>query len=252
MTPTTKGPTTNGPDRAMVLAAGLGTRMRPITETTPKPLIEVGGRSLIDHCLDRLDEAGVETVVVNTHHMADKLERHLKQRERPVIEFSREEKLLETGGGVKKALDLLGAGAFYVLNSDMLLLNGPQSALRRLADEWDDTRMDGLLLLHSTVSAQGYVGLGDFGVDSLGRIERRREREVTPFMFTGTQILHPRLFDNIPETEFSLNLVYDRALAGRRLYGVIHDGECFHVGTVDGLAAAGEFLQELYPGRRYR
>lgn len=245
-------PSIPSPRRAMVLAAGLGTRMRPITETTPKPLIEVGGRPLIDHCLDRLEEAGVESVVVNTHHLADKLERHLKLRKRPAIEISREQTLLETGGGVKKALALLGDQPFYVMNSDMLLLNGPQSALRRLAEQWDDSRMDGLLLLHSTVSAQGYAGLGDFGVDALGRIERRREGEVTPFMFTGGQILHPRLFADVPDSEFSLNLLYDRALAQRRLYGVVHDGECFHVGTVDGLAAANEFLDELYPGRRYR
>lgn len=240
------------PRRGMVLAAGLGTRLRPITETTPKPLIQVGGRALIDHCLDRMMEVDIESVVVNTHHLAEKVERHLGQRDAPRIEFSREDTLLETGGGVKKALSLLGEQPFYVMNGDMLLLNGPQSALRRLARHWDAARMDALLLVHSTVSAMGYQGLGDFIVDPMGRVERRREAEVSPFMFTGTQILHPRLFDDMPAEEFSLNLLYDRAIGRRRLYGVVHDGECFHVGTPEGLSEASQFLQELYPGRRYR
>ena len=161
------------PAKAMILAAGLGTRMKPLTDTLPKPLVEVAGGTLIDHVLDRLEQAGIAHVVVNTHHLADQLEKHLGGRGSPDIEFSREQELLETGGGIAKALPLLGQDAFYAVNSDAFWLNGPYDALRRMAETWDDGAMDGLLLLHSTVEAYGYTGVGDFCAGGDGLLSRR-------------------------------------------------------------------------------
>ena len=242
----------NAPKTAMVLAAGLGLRMRPVTETLPKPLVEVGGRTLLDRILDRLGDAGVDKVVVNLHHLGSLIETHLAPRLKPAIEFSPEAELLETGGGVAKALPLLGDGPFWVANGDVLWLDGPGSALGRLAAAWDDARMDGLLLLHETVNAYGYQGRGDFLADPLGRLVRRPECQVTPFLFTGVQILHPRLFATAPAGPFSLNRLYDRAIAAGRLYGVIHDGEWFHVGTPEALAEAEAYLSVRYAGRTRR
>lgn len=240
------------PEKAMVLAAGLGLRMRPITDTLPKPLIEVDGRSLIDRVLDRLEEAGVGEVVVNVHHLAERVENHLRRRRKPRIVFSREDELLETGGGVAKALPLLGAAPFWTVNADVLWLDGPYSALRRLAALWDDQRMDALLLLHSTVNAFGYAGGGDFMVDPDGCLRRRPELEVSPYLFTGIQLLHPRLFRDAPRGRFSLNVLYDRAIESGRLHGVVHDGEWFHVGTPDGLSAAQGYMRLRYAGRERR
>jgi MurNAc alpha-1-phosphate uridylyltransferase len=236
----------------MVLAAGLGLRLRPVTETLPKPLIAVGGRALLDRALDRLGEAGVEKAVVNLHHLGSLIERHLARRPTPAIEFSREAELLETGGGVAKALPLLGDGPFWVANGDVLWLDGPGPALGRLAAAWDDARMDGLLLLHETVNAYGYRGRGDFLADPLGQLVRRPECEVAPYLFTGVQILHARLFAGAPAGPFSLNRVYDRAIEVGRLYGVVHDGEWFHVGTPDGLAEAEAYLSQRYAARELR
>ena len=241
-----------GPTTAMVLAAGLGTRMLHLTKDRPKPLIEVDGRALIDHMLDRLAEAGVEHAVVNLFHMADQLEKHLAGRTEPRITTVMEPERLETGGGVANALTLLGDEPFYVANSDALLLNGPHPILPRLAAGWDDEKMDGLLLLHSTVEAFGYEGYGDFCAEPDGLLTRRPESEVSPWLFTGVQILHPRLFKDLPEGPFSLNVLYDRAIADGRLYGVVHDGEWFHVGTPQGLAYAEEYMSERFAGRRYR
>jgi len=240
------------PERAMILAAGFGTRMRPITETLPKPLIKVGGRTLLDHTLDRLDDEGVKTVIINVHHLGQMIEDHLKRRKSPGIVFSRESEILETGGGIAKALPELGEQPFLVVNADVMWLNGPHSALQRMADAWDDARMDGLLLLHSTVDAYGYAGMGDFNVDPAGVLSPRPERELSPFLFTGIQILHPRLFKDAPEGRFKLNVLYSRAMEERRLYGVIHDGEWFHVGTPEGLADAETYMQERYPGVKRR
>lgn len=226
------------PAKAIVLAAGRGTRLRPLTEDRPKPLIELCGRTLLDRILDRLDAAGVETVVVNTHHLADRVEAHLEARRSPRVEISREEELLETGGGVARALDRLGPGPFYALNGDVLWLDGTQSALRRLGAAWRDEDMDALLLLHPAVSAQGYGGSGDFFLDQLGRVRRRKDREVAPYVFTGLQILHPRLFEGAPAGAFSLNVLYDRAEAAGRLHGIVHDGEWFHIGSPAALAWA--------------
>ncbi|MBM3581547.1 MAG: nucleotidyltransferase family protein [Alphaproteobacteria bacterium] len=237
---------------AMVLAAGLGTRLRPLTDRLPKPLVPVAGLTLLDHALDRLAAAGVTTAVVNLHHLGDMIAEHLKGRSAPKIILSREERRLETGGGVRHALPLLGAGAFFVVNADVLWLNGPYDALRRLQNDWRESEMDALLLLLETTAAFGYDGAGDFLADPAGRLARRPEREIAPYLFTGVQILHPRLFEDAPAGAFSLNVLYDRALAAGRLYGVVHDGEWFHVGTAEGLAEAEDFLRVRYPGTKRR
>lgn len=238
--------------RAMVLAAGFGVRMRPITDTVPKPLVEVHGRTLIDRLLDRLVDAGVETVVVNTHHLGDRLHAHLDQRNDVEILFSPEDPILETGGGIAKALPLLGKEPFFACNGDAMWLNGSQDALKRMLGEWQDDDMDALLMLHSTVEAYGYRGNGDFIIDQLGLLARKPESEVSPYLFTGVQILHPRLFKNVPEGAFSLNVVYDRAIGNDRLYGIIHDGEWFHVGTPEALEDVETYLQLRYAGVKRR
>lgn len=221
------------PKRAMVLAAGLGTRMRPITLTTPKPLVSVAGRTLLDRALDHMAEAGVERLVVNTHWLAGKVEAHLAGR--TDITLSHEEVLLETGGGVTKALPHLGDEPFFVANSDIIWTNGGIPALRRLAEAWDDARMDALLLLQPTATAVGYEGNGDFFLDPAGIPRRRRDREVAPLLFSGVQILAPRLFKDAPEGKFSLNILYDRALEAGRLAAIVHDGRWYHVGTPEAL-----------------
>jgi len=241
------------PRRAMVMAAGFGKRMRPITNNLPKPLIEVAGRSLLDRAIDRLEEAGIETVVVNTHHLGHLIEQHLRQREAPEILISpEEEQILETGGGVAHALHLLGDEPFYVVNGDSMWLDGFESALWRMWRQWDDDKMDALLLVHSTVTAFGYSGRGDFLLDPLGRISRRPEQEDSPYLFSGIQILHPRLFEGCPEGAFSLNLLYNKAGEAERLYGIVHDGEWFHVGNPDGLAEAEDYLTQRWPESRRR
>jgi len=246
-------PQTIHPTSAMVLAAGLGTRMRPLTDNTPKPLVEVNNRTLIDHVLDRLHDGGVTDVVVNLHYFGDQVENHLNRRATPSITYSWEkDELLETGGGVAKALPDLGENPFWVVNSDALWLNGPTNMMSRMCQVWDDSRMDGLLLLHSTVDAYGYGGTGDFNADPDGKLTRRQEQEITPWLFTGIQILHPRLFKSAPDGPFSLNLLYDQALENDRLYGMVHDGEWFHVGTPDGLSDAEEYMKYRYAGIKRR
>ena len=240
------------PTRAMVLAAGLGSRMGALTEDRPKPLIRVGGRALIDHALDRLQAVGVGDVVVNLFYLADHIRDHLAGRSAPATQYSEETERLETGGGVTNALGLLGDEAFYVVNADAFWLNGSMDALGRLAASWDDETMDGLLLLHSTVDAYGYDGRGDFLCAADGRLTRRPESEVAPWLFTGIQILHPRLFRDAPEGAFSLNLLYDRALEAERLFGVVHDGEWFHVGTPEGLDEAETYLGERFAETKHR
>jgi len=236
------------PKRAMVLAAGLGTRMRPITDTTPKPLVRVRGRALIDCTLNRLAEVGVETCVVNVHHLADQVRDHVADRTQPAVAISDEtDTLLETGGGVRKALPLLGDDPFYVINGDVLWLNGVRPALTRLAVHWDDARMDALLLVLRLVGAHGYEGRGDFFLDPVGRPRRRLAHEIAPFVYAGVQILSPRLFEDTPEGPFSLNRLYNRALDEDRLWALPHDGEWYHVGTPQGLALAEKKLGEHSP-----
>ncbi len=238
--------------KAIVLSAGLGLRLRPITETLPKPLVKVGGRTLLDRALDRLEAANVTSAIVNLHHLGPLIERHLCKRASPEISFSFEETLLETGGGVLNALGRLGPGPFFAVNADTLWLNGSVDALKRMTDAWDDTRMDALLLLHSTVDAYGYEGVGDFTMDPVGRLVRRSEDEVSPYLFTGVQILHPRLFAGEKNGAFSLNRLYDKAIKAGRLYGLVHDGEWFHVGTPGGLAQAEAYMSVHYPGIKHR
>jgi len=233
------------PRRAMVLAAGLGQRMRPLTERLPKPLIAVKERPLIDRVLDRLAEAGVEEAVVNLHHLGPTLRAHLEGRETPRVSFSEEKQLLETGGGVAKALPMLGEAPFYVVNGDVLWLDGTESALERLAGHWDDARMDALLLVHPTVAAHGYRGDGDFRMEQDGRLTPRLERELAPFVFTGIQILSPRLFAGCDVEPFALTRLYRQAAWHGRLYGMRHQGEWFHVGTPDDLAGTEAELAEL-------
>ena len=236
----------------MVLAAGLGTRMQPITKTIPKPLVKVRNKALIDHALDRLVEVGVIKVVINLHYMAESVRNHLKDRKDLEIVFSAENERLETGGGVLKALDLLGSLPFFVVNSDSLWLNGPTPALGRLASEQFFDDLDGILLLHSTVDAYGYEGIGDFIAEPNGALARRPERQVSPWLFTGIQILHPRIFENGPNGCFSLNLLYDKAIANGKLSGIIHDGEWFHIGTPPALEEAEFYLNQRYAGRKHR
>ena len=224
------------PTHAMVLAAGFGTRLRPLTDTVPKPMVPVAGKPMIDTVIDRLVAIGVRDIVVNTHHLAEVVETHLGRRRDARIEFSREATILETGGGIKLALPKLGPGPFFVVNGKIVWLNGKVDALRRLAEAWTDATMDGLLLLHPTVIAVGYSGPGDFFIDPLGKIRRRREFEVAPFVYAGIQMLHPRLFAGAPDGAFSLNHLYDRAIDAGRLYGLRHDGEWFHVSTPRQLA----------------
>lgn len=230
------------PRRAMVLAAGLGLRMRPLTERLPKPLLPVAGRTLLDHALDRLAAAGVEAAVVNTHHLADQVARHLATRAHPRVILSHEPELLETGGGVAKALAELAPGPFYVINSDSFWFDGERGALERLAAAWDERRMAALLLLQEVERANGYAGAGDFHLAPGGRLQRRREGERACFLFTGIQLLSMRLFDGAKVERFSLNRLYDRAIDAGRLYGLVHDGAFFHVGTPEGLALAEQAL----------
>jgi MurNAc alpha-1-phosphate uridylyltransferase len=223
------------PSHAMVLAAGKGLRLRPLTLSRPKPLVEVSGQAMLDGVLDRLAEVGVAEAVVNAHHLGHMIEGHLQGRARPRIRISREQALLETGGGVKMALPLLGADPFFVINGDVVWRDGKAPALQRLGDFWDPAVMDALLLLQSTASAVGYDGPGDFVMDQLGRLRRRKEGEIAPFLFAGLQILKPDLFRSTPDGPFSLNLLYDRALGVGRLYGLRHDGTWYHVGTPEDL-----------------
>ena len=223
------------PHTAMVLAAGLGSRLG---DGPPKPLRRVGGRALIDRALDMLGEAGVERAVVNTHHRAAEVEAHLAGRTRPQILISREAERLETGGGVAHALALLGGEPFFVLNADLVW--GPDGAdwLRRLAAGFDARRMDALLLLYPTARAVHHDGPGDFHLASEGRLCRRRDPEPAPFLFTGAQILAPRLFDDAPQGAWRLTRAYDRAETGGRLFGLVCEGEWLDAGTPERLAHA--------------
>src|SRR5437764_13727795 len=226
-------------DRAMVLAAGLGTRMRPLTDTLPKPLVPVAGKALIDHVLDRLADAGVTTAVVNVHHMADAIERHLKDRTQPKTLISDERgELLDTGGGVVKALPLLGERPFFHVNSDTIWIEGVTPNLGRLAAMFDPAGMDAVMLLAATATSIGYEGRGDFSMAPDGRLTRRGEREVVPFVYAGAAVLFPPLFANAPQDAFSLNRLFDRAIEAGRLFGLRLEGTWMHVGTPGAIRAA--------------
>lgn len=222
------------PEVAMVMAAGLGKRMRPLTATRPKPLVEVAGQTLLDHTLDHLKSAGVKRAVVNVHYLADALEAHLKSRVQGIDITVSDERdlLLETGGGLIKALPLIDADPFLVINSDNLWIDGPMDSLRLLASNWDDDRMDALLLLVPLARATGHMGQGDFHLSSTGKLRRRTRGVVAPFVYTGIQIVSKRLFEGeIPEGPFSTNLLWDRALEAGRCFGATHQGLWFDVGT---------------------
>ena len=224
---------------AMVLAAGHGKRMRPLTDNMPKPLVPLGGKPLIDHVLDRLQAAGITRAVVNVHHLADMLEAHLAKRTSPEIVISDERaQLLETGGGVVHALPLIEDEAFLIHNSDSVWLEGPGSNLQNLLSAWDPDAMDCLMLLASSARSLGYEGAGDFVMQADGRLARRAEGEVAPFVFAGVSIAHRRLFDGAESGCYSLNRLRDRALASDRLRGVRLDGFWMHVGTPDAIADA--------------
>ncbi|MET0746211.1 MAG: nucleotidyltransferase family protein [Microvirga sp.] len=233
----------------MVLAAGLGKRMLPITATIPKPLVRVGGRTLIDFALDRLAEAGIETAVVNVHHFADLLEAHLRTRKMPHIVVSDERgEVLETGGGVKKALPLLGGSPFLTFNSDSLWIEGERPNLRRLVEAWDPDAMDILMLVAPRETSVGYEGRGDFAMDPEGRLHRRPPDGEVPLVYAGVAVVKPEMVAGIPQTAFSANVFYDRAIQAGRLYGLRLEGQWLHVGEPRAIVEAEERLaaaQEL-------
>jgi MurNAc alpha-1-phosphate uridylyltransferase len=236
-------PVLTAPKRAMVLAAGLGTRMRAFNGRIPKPLVKVGGKALIDYVLDRLAEQGVECAVVNVHHLADQIERHLAQRQHPQIVISDERnELLGTGGGVVKALPKLGAEPFFHVNSDTIWIDGVKPNLGRLAAAFNPARMDALLLLAPAASSIGYSGRGDFSMAPDGRLVRRGEREVVPFVYAGAAILTPSFFAGAPAGAFSMSPLFDRAAEAERLCGLRLDGVWMHVGTPDAVKAAEEAI----------
>lgn len=235
------------PARAMVLAAGRGRRMRPLTDRVPKPLVRVGGRTLLDRVLDSLLHAGVETAVVNVHWLAERIERSLAGRAAPRIVVSRETEPLETGGGIANALGLLGGDAFFAANADILWSDGPVPALERLAAAWRDADMDALLLVHPAGTASGYDGPGDFRMEASGRLARRGGDDRAPLVFLGLQILHPRLFDGAPDGVFPLGTLYRRAEDAGRLFGIAHDGAWHHVGTPAAVAEAEAWLERVSP-----
>ena len=224
--------------RAIVLAAGLGQRMRPLTDHMPKPLVTVGGKTMLDHALDRLADGGVTDVVVNVHHLPEQIESHVAARKRPRIILSDERaQLLETGGGVKKALPHLGDGPFFALNSDSLWIERGASAIKAMIGAWDASRMDMLLLLARREDTFGYDGLGDFAAKESGEL-RRRDAETAPFVFAGCSMMLAPMLDDTPDGPFSLNLLFDRAIARGRLFGVTLEGTWLHVGTPDAIAPA--------------
>ena len=233
------------PEVAMVMAAGIGKRMRPLTATRPKPLIEVAGKPLLDHCLDRLRAAGVRKAVVNVHYLPDVLEAHLNKMSQDIeISVSDErEQLLETGGGLVRALPQIEADPFLVVNSDNLWIDGPVDSLRLLATNWDDARMDALLLVVPLARAHCHKGQGDFHMTAAGKLRRRKPGGVAPFVYTGIQMVSKRLFeDDLPAGPFSTNILWDRAIASSRCYGAVHEGLWFDIGAPLNIRKAEEYL----------
>jgi MurNAc alpha-1-phosphate uridylyltransferase len=227
------------PTTAMVLAAGLGLRMRPLTEHRPKPLVEVAGKPLLDHVLDRLKEAGVGTAVVNVHYLPDQIIRHVASREAPRVIISDErDVVLGTGGGVVKALPLLGSEPFYHLNADTMWIDSVQPNLARLADAFDPAKMDLLLLMAPTANSIGYAGAGDYAMMADGTLRRRKEHQIVPFVYAGAAIMTPQIFRDAPQGEFSLTRMFDRAAEQERLFGLRLEGVWMHVGTPDAIGAA--------------
>jgi len=232
----------------MVMAAGLGTRMRPLTNDRPKPLVEVAGKALIDHSIDRLVAAGVKMAVVNAHYKSDLLKSHLAKRKDIEIRISEEnDELLGTGGGILKALPNFENEPFFVLNSDSIWVEGMGHALERMKERWNPESMDALLLMAAMVTALGFEGRGDFQMDPEGRLARVPEMRVSPFAFPGVQIVHPRLFGSAAAGAFSMNKLWDVAIAKGRLFGIRLEGVWMHVGTPDAVREADAFLADLVP-----
>ena len=234
------------PRTAMVLAAGLGKRMRPLTASRPKPLIEVAGKALLDHVLEKLKEAGVQRAVVNVHYLADAVEAHLAARDFGLDVAISDERalLLETGGGMVHAEPLIDSDPFLVVNSDNMWVDGPADTLRLLAAHWDESKMDALLLLVPHARAQNHRGVGDFHLDRTGRLRRRERSRVAPFVYTGIQIASKRLLEGAPAGAFSTNILWDRAIESGRCYGAVHQGLWFDVGTPPAIKATELFLQD--------
>ncbi len=233
------------PTKAMVLAAGLGKRMRPLTNDIPKPMVPFQGRPLIDHVLDRLAAAGITEAIVNVHYQPLPLERHLAHRKAPKITISDErDALLDTGGGLMRALPLLGNDAFVIHNSDSVWEEGVGSNLDRLFGAWDDAKMDSLLLMALSGTSLGYDGHGDFTMGADGRLQRREEGRESPFVFSGVSIAHPRMFKDAPPGAFSLNTLWDRAIERGRLYGIRLEGTWMHIGTPEALADAERWVAD--------
>ena len=238
----------SGPRRAMILAAGLGTRMRPLTNTVPKPLVKVRGKALIDHVIDRLVAAKVEFVIVNLHHHADLLKAHLAKRKDVEIRTSDEtDRILGTGGGVFNVLPLFEGEPFFVHNADSIWVEGYGRAFEGMIARWNPETMDALLLAASLVNAIGYEGPGDFLMDSEGRLSRLPEQRLSPFAYPGVQIVHPRLFVGAKPGAFSINPLWDRAIEKGRLYGMRLDGVWMHVGTPEALVQSEAYLADLLP-----
>jgi MurNAc alpha-1-phosphate uridylyltransferase len=235
------------PTKAMVLAAGLGVRMRPLTDRMPKPLVRVAGQPLLDHVLDKLGGAGVSEAVVNVHYLPDQIIEHTSSRKKPRVIISDERDLvLGTGGAVVKALPQLGNAPFFHVNADTMWIDGVRPNLARLAEAFDPARMDILLLMAPTTSSIGYSGRGDYSMLPDGALRKRRELQVVPFVYAGAAIMSPSLFVDAPKGEFSLTKMFDRANDGERLFGLRLDGVWMHVGTPDAVQAAEEaFLESV-------
>lgn len=228
----------------MVLAAGFGKRMLPLTQNMPKPMVKVDGVALIDRVLERLARTGVKRAVVNVHYCGDVLIEHLKHRASPAIEISDErDAILDTGGGIVRALPMLGPKPFFLVNSDSIWIEGATPNLSRLATSYDEARMDALLLLSSTTGAVGYSGPGDFSMSPEGALKKRAEREVAPFVYAGAAILHPRLFEASPQGAFSLLRSFEQAEAAGRLHGLRLDGTWMHVGTPEAIGEAEDAIR---------
>lgn len=226
-------------DSAMIMAAGLGTRMRPFTEKKPKPLVEVAGKTLLDHVLDKARDAGISNVVVNVHYLPEQVEAHLAMHASDLgVTISDERDLLmETGGGLVKAECLIAAEPFYCLNSDAIWTEAAeQNGLKRLAQAWDGDRMDGLLLIVPRERAFQHPGKGDFSIDADNRLVRRGQRESAPYVYTGNQLISHRLLQGAPSGPFSTNILWDRAIAAGRLFGLVHEGDWFDIGSPQAIA----------------
>lgn len=228
--------------KAMILAAGLGQRMRPLTDNLPKPLISIAGKPILTRTFDHLKNSGIQDIVINTHYLSSLIEEYVRENN-PETLISYEKVLLETGGGIKKALPLLGEESFFTLNGDSIWVGS--DSLRSMEKMWDETQMDALLLLIPRERAYGYEGRGDFFLTKKGSLVRPEKGEEAPYVYIGVQHIHPRLFHESPEGPFSLNLLWDKALKRGRLYGCVHQGEWFHISIPEDLKVFESIILDL-------